>query len=127
MCRACREAPLLTIAKRAVPPDVVVLEITGRITIGRDCQEVEWEVDRLLAERTSKVVFDLSHVSHMDSTGIGIVVLCSGKLKAAGGGLRISGATGLVDKVLRMTSVDNIVPLDGTPEESVRGLSAAAS
>src|SRR6266404_816305 len=120
------EVPMLTIERKPLPSGITVLQMNGRITIGRDAQEVEWEVDRLIQQGNSRVVFDLAQVSHMDSTGIGILVLCAGKLKEAGGGLRVACAAGLVDKVLRLTNVNHLVPLDATTDDAAKGLSAGA-
>jgi anti-sigma B factor antagonist len=102
---------LLTIEKKSLPSDVTVLEIKGRISLGRECQQIEWTVDDLLKNDVRKVVLDLAGVNHIDSTGIGIIVMCSGKVKKAGGQLRVAGATGVVDQVLKLTKVDEIVGL----------------
>ena len=102
---------LLTIEKKSLPSDVTVLEIKGRISLGRECQQIEWTVDDLLKNNVRKVIFDLAGVNHIDSTGIGIIVMCSGKMKKAGGQLRVAGATGVVDQVLKLTKVDEIVGL----------------
>jgi anti-sigma B factor antagonist len=55
------------------------------------------------------VVLDVAGLNQIDSTGVGIVVMCSGKLKKAGGELRLAGASGMVEKVLKMTSIDQII------------------
>jgi len=44
--------------------------------------------------------------------------MCSGKLKEAGGQLRLSGASGFVDKTLRLTGVNNLVPFHTTADEA---------
>src|SRR4029453_13561036 len=74
------------IEKKYIDPDIVLVEIAGRITLGRECQAVEWMVDELIRDNQKKVVFDLSGLEHVDSTGIGILVMCCGKMQAAGGG-----------------------------------------
>lgn len=102
---------MLEIQTKHRPPDIVVLEIAGRISIGRDCQHLEWATQGLLRENEKKIVFDLSGVTHIDSTGIGIIVMSAGQVKEAGGELRISGAAGHVEQVLKMTSVDKLVTL----------------
>jgi anti-sigma B factor antagonist len=105
---------MLEIHTKQVQTDVVVLELKGRITIGRDCKELEWAVEKLVGEGKKKVIFDLSGVSSVDSTGIGIIVMSSGQIKKAGGELRIAGATAHVADVLKMTNVDQIVGLHAT-------------
>jgi anti-sigma B factor antagonist len=101
----------LTIASKHVEPDIVVLEMAGRITLGNDCRQVEWTTKKLVDEKQTKVIFDLSGVTHLDSTGIGIIVTVAGQMKKAGGQLRVAGANEHVAQLLRMTSVDQIVAL----------------
>jgi len=62
---------MLEIQTKHVQPDIVVLELTGRITIGRDCKQLEWAVENLVKEGRKKVIFDLAAVSNVDSTGLG--------------------------------------------------------
>ena len=111
---------MLQIQTRNVPPDIVVLEIAGRITIGRDSQQLEWSTDELVRENKKKVVFDLSGVNHIDSTGIGIIVMSAGKIKQAGGKLHVC-AQGHVENVLRLTSVDQVVGLHSTMAAAAAG------
>ncbi|HUO25675.1 MAG TPA: STAS domain-containing protein [Candidatus Aquilonibacter sp.] len=104
----------LTLETKHLDPDIVVLELTGRITMGNDCRRVEWTASKLLEENRKKIVFDLSNVTHVDSTGIGIIVTIAGQMREAGGALRIAGASDHVQHVLKMTNVDQIVGLHPT-------------
>src|SRR5208282_3792370 len=101
----------LTIQTKHVEPDIVVLEMAGKITMGNDCLQVEWTTKKLMEESRKKVIFDLSGITHLDSTGIGIIVTMAGQMKKAGGQLRVAGANPHVEQILKMTSVDQIVPL----------------
>src|SRR5271154_2375322 len=105
---------MLEIQTRQLPPDITVLALTGRVTIGRDCKELEWAVENLVKEGRKKVIFDLTGVTHIDSTGIGIVVMSAGQIKKVGGELRVAGATAHVEEVLKLTSIDKIVVLHPT-------------
>ena len=105
---------MLEVQTKQVQPDIVVLEIAGRITLGRNCKQLEWAVESVVGEGRKKVIFDLTGVTYIDSTGIGIIVMSSGKLKKAGGELRIAGATAHVEEVLKMTNIDQIVVLHPT-------------
>lgn len=112
---------MLAIQTKHVQPNIVVLELTGRITIGRDCKQLEWAVESLVGEGRSKAIFDLTGVTNIDSTGIGIIVLSAGQLKKAGGELRVAGANGYVESVLKMTNLDQIVALHPTAAAAVTG------
>jgi anti-sigma B factor antagonist len=119
------ESMILEIAKKAVGT-TVVLEMSGRITLGRDCQQIESDVDELLRNKQTRVVFDLSKIRYMDSSGVGILVMCSGKIKGAGGELRIAGATGVVAQTLTLTRMNLIVPVYDTVEQALEGFSESA-
>jgi anti-sigma B factor antagonist len=107
---------LLDIQKRRIGGDIVVLELVGRITLGNLSQQVEWAVESLIRENEKKIIFDLSRLDRIDSTGIGILVMCSSKLKRAGGELRVAGAQGIVEQVMKLTNLDRILALYPTPE-----------
>lgn len=116
----------LQIQLKHIEPDIVVVEVAGKIVLGPECQQVEWLVSDLLRENVKKIIFDLSSVSHIDSTGVGIIVLCSGKVRTEGGELRVVGAIGLVERVLRMSKVDSIVALCPTTAAAVEGFTGTA-
>lgn len=101
----------LTIERKLIEPDRVVVEIGGRIVFGPECRQIEWLISDLLSQNQKKIIFDITGVSHIDSTGVGIIVMCFGKVKKAGGDLRVAGARDVVEEVLKMTKVDRIVVL----------------
>ena len=115
----------LNIRKRRVGADVIVLGLTGRITLGREQQEVEWQVEDLLKDHERKIILDFSELKYLDSTGVGILVMCSGKVKQAGGELRVVGAQGIVEQTLKMTHVDQIVTLYATVEAAAENLTTS--
>lgn len=117
---------MLEIQTRHLPPDIVVLEITGRITIGRECKQLESATDSLVREKQKKkIIFDLSGVTHIDSTGIAIIVKSAGQVKQAGGELRLAGANKHIEQVLKVTSVDKLVAWNPTVTEALVGFGQA--
>jgi anti-sigma B factor antagonist len=108
----------MEIQTKHVQPDIIVLEIAGRITLGRECKHLEWTTDALLRDNHKKIILDLSAVTQLDSTGIGIIMMCAGQLKHAGGALRVAGASGHVEKI---TSVDPVVEIHPTAEAAAAG------
>lgn len=109
---------ILDIEHKKIEPDVAVMEMHGRITMGSDSQKIEWAVAQLLKESQTKVIFDLSDVCYVDSSGVGILMMCYAKLKKAGGDLHIAGAQGMVEEALAMTSVNKIVPQYNTTAQA---------
>lgn len=109
----------LNIQRKLIEPDIVIVEIGGRIVFGPECQQIEWLISDLLSQGQKEIIFDVSGVSHIDSTGVGIIVMCFGKVKKAGGNLRVAGARGIVEEVLKMTNVDRIVVLYPTVADAI--------
>ena len=112
---------ILTIAQKELGSNVVALELAGIITLGRSCSEIEWEVDKLVEKGISKAIFDLTKVTRIDSAGLGIIVMSCGKLKKAGGNLRLVGVQDNVRSVFTMTQVDKVVGMFDSTEAAMAG------
>jgi anti-anti-sigma factor len=95
---------------------VAVLSLAGRLTVGRDCQQVKGQLDDLLQQGKLRVIFDLSDLSYIDSAGVGMVVTCFHKLKQCGGTLRLAGATGTVKAILKMVNIHQVIQFFPTVE-----------
>ena len=110
---------ILNIEHRKIEPGIIVLQMNGRITMGSDSQRIEWGLAQLIGENQKRVIFDLTDVCYLDSSGVGILMMCHAKLKKAGGELRIVGAQGMVEDALAMTSVNKIIQHYPTIAEAV--------
>src|SRR2546423_10957110 len=94
---------LLQIDKKQIDPDITVLEFTGKISLGRESQRIETMVNELLAQKDSRLIFDLSRVDYIDSAGLGIMTYCYGSIKSARGTFRLAGANGRDLKLVQVT------------------------
>ena len=112
---------ILTIERKQIPPDIDILEMNGRIILGNSSREVELKLAEILSEHAKKIIFDLSGVTILDSTGIGILVVCQGKINKAGGRLHIAGVSGFVEETLKVTSVDKLLQLLPSVAEAAAG------
>jgi anti-anti-sigma factor len=100
---------ILQFFRRELAPGVAALEIKGNVHCGPECARLEREVDALLKDKFTRVVFDLSGVTHMDSAAVGSIVRCHTKLKTAGGALRLASAQPMIAHSLQITKVDRII------------------
>jgi len=112
---------ILTIAQKELGSNVVALELAGIITLGRSCSDIEWQVDKLVEKGISKAIFDLTKVTRIDSAGLGTIVMSCGKLKKAGGNLRLVGVQDNVRSVFTMTQVDKVVGMFDSTEAALAG------
>lgn len=112
---------ILNVQRKNIEPGVVVLEMNGRIALGSDSQKIEWALAELLKENHKKAILDLADVTYLDSSGIGILMMCHAKMKKAGGALHIAGARGMVQETLEITSLNKIVRCYPTAAEAAQG------
>jgi anti-sigma B factor antagonist len=69
------------------------------------------------------IVFDLSGVTHIDSTGIGRFIDAYSKIGKLGGQIRMAGASGAVRDAFRVTRLDTVFPFFATVDDARKGLS----
>jgi|SRR5580700_6607287 anti-sigma B factor antagonist len=100
---------VLSITTRKHGDDISVVELAGRITLGKESGQIETTLIRLLSEGARKFVIDLSKVDYLDSTGIGRIAYSFGKITQAGALARVSGAKGLVMDLFRITRLDSVI------------------
>jgi len=117
---------ILKFTKRELEPGLAVLAIQGNIHCGPECARLEREVEAMIAANETRVIFDMSGVTHADSAAIGSIVRCLAKLKESGGGLRIAGAQSMIDYSLKLTKVDKIIEMFGTVEQAQAGFASAS-
>lgn len=113
---------ILELNRKHLTPEIEVLALTGRIVLGSDGMQVEWTVAQLLKADHKKLIFDLSGVTLLDSTGLGILVMCYAKVKKAGGVLRLAGVKGMVEDTLKLTSVDKLIGSFPSIAEAAQGM-----
>jgi anti-anti-sigma factor len=114
---------ILEITRRTLQPGMIALEIKGSIHTGPECARLGQEVDKLIDARETRVIFDMSGVTHADSAAIGAIVKCFTKLKGANGALRIACAQPMVDYSLKLTKVDRVIELFPSVDQAVKGFS----
>lgn len=110
----------------ALDSGVTVLNLSGTMTMGNQLQHFEWAVEELMKKSQKKIVVDMSKVSYVDSSAIGVLVGCNGMVKDAGGQLYLAGVIERVRAVLKMTSVDNVLTVSPSREEAISSLAAGA-
>ena len=88
--------------------DVLIADLTGRLVLG-DAQETLREAfEEMLATNWKKIVFNVSELARIDSSGIGELVACRKTAQAADVRLALLQ---LGDHVGRILHVSNVLPL----------------
>jgi anti-sigma B factor antagonist len=111
------------IVKKEFKPGVMILELGGPLQMGVECKQLELAMDQLLRDGQTKVVFDLSKLTKLDSGGLGKIVNCFSRLKVAGGTLCLAGTTGMIDGVLKLAHADRFLKSYPTAREAAESFS----
>jgi anti-anti-sigma factor len=109
---------LLNIEERHIVPGIVAYEMAGKLALGRESQRIEQIVEDLAKKSAHQVIFDLTKVDYIDSAGIGLLALASGRIKESGGKLVIVAGPGRVLDMLKLTQVTSVVTVCGTMPEA---------
>ena len=99
-----------------IEPDIIVVQLIGNVTLMPENQISDPFINDLLEGPDKKLVFDLSGVEHMDSSGVQLMVQCSAAVRKAGGELRLAAANARVARLFQITRLDSVLPLDPTVE-----------
>lgn len=112
----------LDVERRDMQGATAVITLRGKLMLGEESAQIERLVPLLLESGRKNLVFDLSGVTHIDSTGIGRFIDAYSRLGEAGGQMRLAGATGAVRDSFRVTRLDTIFPFFPTVEAACEGL-----
>lgn len=113
----------MEISHREAGPGIAVIQVGGRVMLGEESAQIETRIDELLAKGFRRFIFELSGVTHIDSTGIGRFIACLNRVTQAGGTLRMAAASPVVREAFRVTRLDTIFEFFPDVESATRGLS----
>lgn len=88
--------------------DVAVVRATGEIDIYT--APVLREALVAAGAQGRRIVIDLSEVTFLDSTGLGVMLGARGRANHVDGAVSLAGATDMVMRVLRITRLDQVFP-----------------
>jgi anti-sigma B factor antagonist len=109
----------------AVPADVFVLPMGGEIDYAAS-PELKDRILRAIKSGKRHLVLDLSAVSFIDSTAIGVLVGGVTKLQDAGGGsLAVVCGNRNVLQIFELTGLEGMIALHGSREEALAALAVA--
>jgi anti-anti-sigma factor len=68
---------------------IVILDLTGKITIGDGSNQLRDEVNRLLEAGDKEIILNFEHTTYLDSSGIGELISRHTTTKNQGGHLKL--------------------------------------
>ena len=103
--------------------DVTVVELSGRLLLGNALSYAENAINRLIDGGTRKMVIDLARLDYIDSSGLGMLIFCGGRMEQSGGRMRVAGASGAVARVFEIAHANRVLQFDADLASACRELS----
>jgi len=91
--------------KQSLQGEVMVLHVSGKIMGGPDHEKFQGEVKELIAEGHVDILLNMSKVSWVNSTGLGILVSAFHTLKKNSGRLKICEVNDRIDNILNVAQL----------------------
>jgi anti-sigma B factor antagonist len=85
--------------------DVVILDISGRLTLGEGAVTLREALQKLLEAGERKIVMNLAEVDYVDSGGLGELVTAYTTVRAHGGQLKLLNLTRRIQDLLSITKL----------------------
>ena len=108
---------------------VTIVDIRGRIVFGQEIESLRASVRELLSEGHKRVLFNLSNVDYIDTSGIGYLVSALTSVRNRGGELKLVNPNKKAQELIEATKLDRILEVmnDEAAAVSSFGESAAAT
>jgi anti-sigma B factor antagonist len=104
--------------------DVVVVDVSGRITLGEGSSNLREGIRDLLAKGHRKILLNLADVSYIDSSGIGELVSGYTSVTNAGGQLKLVNLTKRVNDLLQITKLYTVFDIYDNELTAIRSFAS---
>lgn len=111
---------MLELKESSVAEGVAVVVAKGRVEIRTQSEQIEATVKRLIGAGARTIIFDISGVTHMDSTGIGRFIASMSHAMPVGAKIYMACAAPAIRDVFRVTRLDSVFRFFDTVEEAVK-------
>ena len=100
--------------------DVVLVQCSGRITAGEGCTSLHRHITALQPDEIN-IVLQLAEVTHVDSSGAGMLVRLLTRMRSVGGDLKLADLSAPAARILEIT---NLISLFDTHTSELDAISA---
>ena len=100
--------------------EVTLVEVEGQLIVGNR-QELKQQVLDRLEARDRKFVVDFANTGYIDSSGLGVLVSLSKKIREQGGELRLSSLNEDLRTLFELTKLDTLFRIADTKEKALEG------
>lgn len=108
----------MTLSVRKETGGVVVVAVDGQLIVGNR-QELKQQILDALEAGDRKFLIDFTRTGYIDSSGLGVLVSLSKKIRDQGGDLRLAGLNEDLKTLFELTKLDTLFAISDTPEEAL--------
>ena len=108
----------MTFSLRKEAGGVVVVNVDGQLIVGNR-QELKQQVIDALEGGARKFVVDFTRTGYIDSSGLGVLVSLSKKIREHGGDLRLAGLNEDLQTLFELTKLDTLFQITRTTQEAL--------
>jgi anti-anti-sigma factor len=108
----------MTIEERAIG-SVVVLDVSGRLVLGDGDQPLKERLASHFDKGNRHILLNVSNLSYVDSSGLGVIVGSFLAARTVGGALRLVNPSSRLHQLLAMAKLLTVVHVCGSEEEAV--------
>jgi anti-sigma B factor antagonist len=105
---------------------VTVLDLSGRIVAGEECDSLRKKIQELLASNQTKILLNLAQVTRIDSTGIGMLVEAVIDTARKSAHLKLTNLPRLIYNVLFTHRLVQAFEIHSNEEEALAGFEKEA-
>jgi anti-sigma B factor antagonist len=103
---------------RKHPGGVMVVEVDGQLIVGNR-QELKQKVLDALEAGNRKFLIDFTKTGYIDSSGLGVLVSLSKKIRDEGGDLRLAGLNDDLKTLFELTKLDTLLAITDSADEAL--------
>ncbi len=103
--------------------DVVVLDLTGKLTIGEGDELLKERISNLVQQGHRKLLLNLEGVPYVDSAGLGEIVRTYTTVSRQGGKLKLVNLTKRITDLLAITKLLTVFETYESEDEAVKSFS----
>ena len=98
----------------------VIIELKGKLVGGSLSDRMNRTLDSLLAQGKKNIVVDLSGITILNSSGMGILISGYSKVNNNGGVLKLANITNKIQGLLSITKLNSIFEIYNSTDEAVK-------
>jgi len=110
-----------------IEEDLTLIRLGGGLLGGPDAEQLRSALLAAVEQSSPHILIDMSEVSWVNSTGLGILISSHLAARQKGGALKLIGVSKRIESILSVTRLNTVFEIFPSEEEGRRSFSAASA